>query len=382
MYKSYRFRFYPNKKQLELINKAFGSSRYVYNYYLDKMKNKGYVSASTNIKDYTSILRYNTPFLQEVDSIVLTKSIFNLDDDYKKLFNKTGGYPKHKSKNNRNSYNIPSTYKKYKDKEYCNIELDLTNRQIKLPKLKWVKIRGYRNTNNINGKIKNATISREPNGKYYVSILYEMYDKVPIIKPRTIVGIDLGIKKLLTLSDGTVYDNNKYIDKYTKRIKRKQRELSRKEKGSKNYYKCKKELAILYSKLANARKFYTHKITKDITDEYDIITCEQLKTKEMIIKGKDNKLSSKINDATFSEIIRQFQYKARYKGKVFYQINTYYPSSQICIRCSAQDKRYKDLTRREYKCLKCNQEIDRDLNASINIMFEGLKLYMKNYAKI
>ena len=209
-----------------------------------------------------------------------------------------------------------------------------------------------------------------------------MYDKVLIIKPRTIVGIDLGIKKLLTLSDGTVYDNNKYIDKYTKRIKRKQRELSRKEKGSKNYYKCKKELAILYSKLANARKFYTHKITKDITDEYDIITCEQLKTKEMIIKGKDNKLSSKINDATFSEIIRQFQYKARYKGKVFYQINTYYPSSQICSRCSAQDKRYKDLTRREYKCLKCNQEIDRDLNASINIMFEGLKLYMKNYAKI
>ena len=382
MYKSYRFRFYPNKKQLELINKTFGSSRYVYNYYLDKMKNKGYVSASTNIKDYTSILKYNTPFLQEVDSIVLTKSIFNLDDDYKKLFNKTGGYPKHKSKNNRNSYNIPSTYKKYKDKEYCNIELDLTNRQIKLPKLKWVKIRGYRNTNNINGKIKNATISREPNGKYYVSILYEMYNKVPIIKPRTIVGIDLGIKKLLTLSDGTVYDNNKYIDKYTKRIKRKQRELSRKEKGSKNYYKCKKELAILYSKLANARKFYTHKITKDITDEYDIITCEQLKTKEMIIKGKDNKLSSKINDATFSEIIRQFQYKARYKGKVFYQINTYYPSSQICSRCSAQDKRYKDLTRREYKCLKCNQEIDRDLNASINIMFEGLKLHMKNYAKI
>ena len=382
MYKSYRFRFYPNKKQLELINKTFGSSRYVYNYYLDKMKNKGYVSASTNIKDYTSILKYNTPFLQEVDSIVLTKSIFNLDDDYKKLFNKTGGYPKHKSKNNRNSYNIPSTYKKYKDKEYCNIELDLTNRQIKLPKLKWVKIRGYRNIDNINGKIKSATISRESNGKYYVSVLYEMYDKIPVINHRTIVGIDLGIKKLLTLSDGTVYDNNKYIDKYTKRIKRKQRELSRKEKGSKNYYKCKKELAILYSKLANARKFYTHKITKDITDEYDIITCEQLKTKEMIIKGKDNKLSSKINDATFSEIIRQFQYKARYKGKVFYQINTYYPSSQICSRCSAQDKRYKDLTRREYKCLKCNQEIDRDLNASINIMFEGLKLYMKNYAKI
>ena len=382
MFKAYIFRLYPNNKQLELINKTFGSSRYVYNYYLDKMKNNGYVPAYTNIKDYTSTLKYDAVFLQEIDSIVIRKSLFNLDDAYKKLFNKTGGYPKFKSKYNRNSYNTTAVYNKYKDKEYCNIELDLTNRQIKLPKLKWVKIREYRNIDNINGKIKSATISRESNGKYYVSVLYEMYDKIPVINHRTIVGIDLGIKKLLTLSDGTVYDNNKYIDKYAKRIKRKQRELSRKEKGSKNYYKCKKELAVLHSKLANARKYYIHKITKSITDEYDIITCEKLKTKEMIIKGKDNKLSSKINDATFSEIIRQLQYKAKYKGKYFYQINTYYPSSQICSRCDNQDKSYKDLTRREYKCTKCNQKLDRDLNASINIMFEGLKLYMKNYARI
>ena len=382
MFKAYKFRLYPNNKQLELINKTFGSSRYVYNYYLDKMKNNGYVSAYTNIKDYTSTLKYDAVFLQEIDSIVIRKSIFNLDNAYKKLFNKTGGYPKFKSKYNKNSYNTTAVYNNYKDKEYCNIELDLTNKQIKLPKLKWVKIRGYRNTDNINGKIKSATISREANGKYYVSVLYEMYDKVPEINHRTIVGIDLGIKKLLTLSDGTTYDNNKYIDKYEKRIKRKQRELSRKEKGSKNYYKCKKELAVLHSKLANARKYYIHKITKDITDEYDIIACEKLKTKEMIIKGKDNKLSSKINDAAFSEIIRELQYKAKYKGKEFYQINTYYPSSQICSRCDNQDKRYKDLTRREYKCTKCNLELDRDLNASINIMFEGLKLYMENYVRI
>lgn len=382
MFKAYKFRLYPNKNQIEIINKIFGSSRYVYNYYLDKMKNNGYVSAYTNIKDYTSILKYNAVFLQEIDSIVIRKSLFNLDDAYIRLFNKTGDYPKFKSKYNRNSYNTTAVYRNYKDKEYCNIELDLTNKQIKLPKLNWVKIRGYRNTNNINGKIKNATISREPNGKYYVSVLYEMYDKVPEITPRTIVGIDLGIKKLLTLSDGITYDNNKYIDKYEKKIKRKQRELARKEKGSNNYYKCKKELAILHSKLANARKYYIHKITKKITDKYDIITCEKLKTKEMIVKGKDNKLSSKINDATFSEIIRELQYKSKYKGKVFYQINTYYPSSQICSRCDNQDKRYKDITRREYKCTKCNQELDRDLNASINIMFEGLKLYMENYARI
>ena len=109
---------------------------------------------------------------------------------------------------------------------------------------------------------KNATISKEQTGKYYVSILYEIPDIDIIIRPRTIVGIDIGIKKLLTLSDGTNYDNNKYIRKYQKRIKKKQRELSRKVKGSNNYYKCKKELAILYSKLANSRKYYVHKITK------------------------------------------------------------------------------------------------------------------------
>ena len=147
-----------------------------------------------------------------------------------------------------------------------------------------------------------------------------------------------------TIGENKMFYGKKFL--YAKRIKRKQRELSRKEKGSKNYYKCKKELAILHSKLANARKFYTHKITKNITNKYDIITCEKLKTKEMIIKGKDNKLSIKINDATFSEIIRQFQYKLKHKGKEFYQINTYYPSSQICSRCNNQDRRYKDLTKR------------------------------------
>ena len=382
MYKAYKFRLYPNKEQTELINKTFGCGRFVYNHYLDKIKNNGYTNTYSNIKDYTSTLKYEAVFLQEIDSIVIRQSLFNLDNAYKKLFNKQGGYPKFKSKYNRNSYNTTAVYKSYKDKEYCNIELDLINKKIKLPKLKRVNIRGYRNINSINGKIKNATISKEANGKYYVSILYEMYDEAPKINHRTIVGIDLGIKKLLTLSNGITYDNNKYIDKYEKRIKRKQRELSRKQKKSKNYYKCKKELAVLYSKLVNARKYYTHKITKDITDEYDIITCEKLFTKEMITKGKDNKLSKKISDATFSEVLRQLEYKTRFKGKIFNQIDTYYPSSQLCSRCDNRDHKYKDLKKRTYKCSKCNQEIDRDFNASINIMFEGLKLYIKNYAKI
>ena len=376
MYKAYKFRLYPNDIQTELINKILGCSRYTYNHYLDKMINNGYTTSYNNIKDFTNTLRYEAPFLQEIDNIIIHKSLYNLDDAFKRNFNQISGYPKFKSKYKRNSYNTPATY----TGSSCNIELDLKSKKLKLPQLDWIKVRGYKNIKTINGKIRNATISKEPTGKYYVSILYEMYEKIPNSTPQSIVGIDLGVKKLLTLSDGITYDNNRYIDKYQKRIKRKQRELSRKEKGSKNYYKCKKELAILYSKLANARKYYTHKITKKITDNYDIITCEKLTTKEMIIKGKNTKLSSKINDATFSEIIRQLLYKSKFKGKKFYQVSTYYPSSQICNRCNNQDRKYKDLTEREYNCPKCGEKIDRDLNASINIMFEGLKLYIKSYA--
>ena len=134
----------------------------------------------------------------------------------------------------------------------------------------------------------------------------------------------LGVKKLVTLSDGTEYENNKYILKYEKRIKRMQRALSRKVKGSNNYFKCKRKLAILHSKLANSRKYYIHKITKNITDEYDIITCEKLHTKSMIIEGKKTTLSKNINDACFNEIIRQLKYKSKFKGKQFYQIYDYY----------------------------------------------------------
>lgn len=375
MYRSFKFRLYPDKKQKELLNKSFGCSRFIYNYYLSNIKNNGYKNSYSNISDYVNNLKYEYSFLQEIDSTIVRKTLFHLDDNLKKYYNNCFGYPKYKSKFDKHSYTTSAVYKKYKYKNYCNIELDLVNRKIKLPKLKWIDIRGYRNIKNINGKIVNATISKEKNGKYYVSVVFDMIDiKNNDFIPRSIIGIDLGIKKLLTLSDGITYDNNKYIEKYEKRIKRLQRELSRKVKRSNNYYKCKKKLAILHSKLKNARNYYLHNITKKITDEYDIITCEKLSVQKML---GNKELSKKISDASFNEIIRQLEYKSKYKGKLFYQIDTYYPSSQECHVCGNIDKKYKNLNERIYKCSKCQNTIDRDLNASINIMFEGLKIYMK-----
>ena len=375
MYKAYKFRIYPNDNQKVLLNKSFGCTRFVYNYYLSKIKEKGYTSAYDNIKDLKNNLVLEYPFLKEVDSTILRKELFHLEDNLKRYYNCNDfGYPKFKSKHYKNSFTTSAVYSQYKNKKYCNIELDLKNKEIKLPKLKKVKIRGYRTLTNINGKIINASISREENGKYYVSVLYDIKEEKQKERPKNIVGLDIGIKNLVTLSDGKEYENNRYIEKYEKRIIKVQQELSKKEKGSNNYYKCKKKLNILYTKLINARKYYLHKITKEITEENDIIVCETLKTKEMIEKKE---LSKKIVDATFSEIIRQIKYKALEKGKYFYQINPYYASSQICSVCENKDKKYKDIKEREYKCSVCENKQSRDINASINIMYEGMKLYIK-----
>ena len=375
MYKGFKFRMYPTNDQEKIINTNLDNKRFIYNHYLDKAKTSNQINTKQNIFDYSQILKPTSTSLQTLDIKIAYTTLYSLENNFKKLNNLE--IMKFKSKYNKNSYTISSN----KSINNPNIILDLKRKTITLPHLENIKIRGYKKLKEIKGRIINVTISKEPTGKYYVSVLYELPNVNPIKNPKNIVGIDIGIKQLLTLSDGTTYENIHIQEKYRKRIKRKQRELSRKIKGSKNYYKCKKELAILYSKLKNIRKSYIHKITKSITDEYDIITCENLKTKEMIIQGKTNNLSTKINDATFTEILRQLSYKAKIKGKKFYQVDTYYPSSQICSRCDNQDKKYKDLNEREYKCVKCGQALDRDFNSSINIMFEGLKLYIKSYVK-
>ena len=278
-----------------------------------------------------------------------------------------------KSKFDKNSYTTSAVYGTYYGHKYCNIKIDLENKKIKLPKLKWVNIKGYRNEKKIDGKIINATISIDTNKKYYVSVIVEIPSPTKV-EAKSIVGIDIGIKKLITMSDTTTYENNKYIKKYEKRIKKIQKDLSRKQKRSNNYKKCKEKLGVLYTKLKNARKYYIHKITKEITDTYDIIVTEKLNTKKMIMQKE---LSKEISDATFSEIIKILEYKSKYKGKIFIQIDPYYPSSQKCSICGNIDRKYKNINEREYKCTKCRNNLDRDINASINIMYEGLKMYMK-----
>ena len=375
--KGYVFRMYPNQKQIELIEKSFGISRYIYNYFLNKNQNKKYFNPFNHIKELPSLCSENK-WLKEVDSCLLRCAIFNLEDSYKRYNNKLGEYPKFKGKHtSRNSYRTNNITSTYIGKTYNSITLDLKNKIIKLPKLKEIKIRGYRNLNNIIGRIINACIYKEAN-KYYVSVCIEEEKTIEKIIPKTIAGIDLGIKEIAVTSDGRVYNNRKIIEKYENKIKGLNRWLNRAKPGSKNRYKIKIKLQTTYQKLKNARKYYLHKISKEITKENDIIVTENLKTKEMV---QNQNLSKKILDVSWNELIRQIKYKSKWQGKTTYQIETYYPSSQICSHCEYQNKETKDLKIREWICPECRNVNDRDINASINIMYEGIKKYMKEIAK-
>ena len=376
--KAYKFRIYPTIEQKEIINKTFGCTRFIYNYYLNKKQelyknNKQKISIYDCIKDIPNLYG-ERPYLKEIESCSLRCALFDLDNSYNKFFKEKVGYPKYKSKYTKNSYRTNLITSSYKGKRYENIKLDLENKEITLPKLKKVKIRGYRNLKEINGRIINATISRELNNKYYVSVVYEEDITVCPVKSEKIIGIDLGIKDLVITSDYEKYHNERALQKYEKRLKMYQRRLSKKVKGSNNYYKLKQKLATIHNKIKNTRKYLIHQITKKIVEENSIIVTETLKIKNMI---KNHKLAKNLQDASLSEIIRQLEYKTKWKGKRMYKIDTYYPSSQLCSKCGYKNEITKNLNVRNYECPKCKNFLDRDYNASENIMFEGLKKYMK-----
>ena len=373
MYKSYQFRLYPNDKQIIMIQKTFGCTRFVYNHYLEKRK-KEHLTCFDTIKDFPNLYS-EYPFLKEVDSCSLRCSLFDLEDAFKRFTKHQNNYPKFKGKySSKRSYRTNYITSTYKGRKYENIKVDLKRKVITLPKLKEVKIRGYRNLESLPGRIINATISEYSSGKYYVSVLVEVNHLVAKIIPKRIVGIDLGIKDVVITSDGEKIKNEKIIEKYEKRIKRKQRELARREKGSSNYYKTKRKLAILFQKLKNARKYFIHQITKKLVLENDIVVSETLKVKEMI---EEKKFSKSLTDVRLSEICRVLEYKAKYYGKRYIQIDSYYPSSQECSRCGYKNEKVKDLLVRDWVCPECGSYHDRDINASQNILFEGIKKCVK-----
>ena len=373
MLKAYVLRMYPDSDQRQIINQTIGNSRFIYNYSLnDKIteykETKKSKSAYELIKLIPSLTK-EYPWLKECDSCALRNSIFNLEDAYKGFY-KGKGYPKFKNKDKHNSYKTTNNKSTYKGKEYNSIKLDLKNTTITLPKLKEVKIRGYRNKNIIPGEVKSATIRKEAN-KYYVSVLIEEELIKPNFIPNNIVGIDLGIKDLIVTSFNEKIENK--IKLNTKRMVGLQRGISRCKKGSKNRYKMKLKIQRLYQKIRNARKHMIHDITNKLINENDIIVTENLDVKSM---QKNHYVAKGLNENPISEIIRVLKYKADWNNKRIIQIDRYYPSSQICNVCNYQNKEVKDLSIRNWECPVCHTEHERDYNAAVNIMFKGLEKYM------
>ena len=370
IYKSYKFRMYPNKFQEELINKTIGSCRFIYNYFLDKKVTNAY----NGIKSIPELSKEKT-FLKEVDSCALRNSVFNLEDAYKRYYKNLGEYPKFKIKGIHNSYKTNNIKSTYKGKDYNSIKLDLINKIITLPKLKDVPIRGYKNKNTFKGEIKSAVIRKEAN-KYYVSVLIEEDIIIKPFIPNNIVGIDLGIKDFLVTSHNEKIKNTIKINE--KRLRGLQRGLARCKIGSKNRYKLKLKIQRLFMKIKNARKFLLHNITNKIISENDIIAVETLDVKGM---QKTHSIAKCLEETPIYEIKRILQYKSIWNNKKLIEIDRYYPSSQTCSVCNYQNKKVKDLSIRNWECPQCGTIHDRDVNAAINVMCEGLKIYIKTYER-
>lgn len=366
MLKAYKYRLYPTKTQEVLLAKHFGCTRYIYNYGLER-KIKSYSETKKSVSrfaiqaDLPKLKKAEkTKWLSEVNSLSLQASLLNLDMAFTRFFKDKKGFPKFKSKHdNRQSFQVPQ-----------NTMVDYDARRVYLPKFKeGIKCKFDRQ---LNGKIKTSTVSRTPSGKYFISILVETKDTIPSKAPideNKAVGVDLGIKTFATLSDGTEIHNHKYLKKALKKLKRLQRSVSRKTKGSNRRNKAVKLLARQYEKVTNKRKDFLHKTSKYLIDHYDTICLETLSASNMM---KNHRLAQALSDISIGTFNAYMDYKAEWYGKNIIRIGRFEPSSKMCS-CGYIYRGLK-LSDRVWACPTCGSVNQRDLLAAQNIKKFAFKL--------
>ena len=361
MNKAYKFRIYPNAEQRIMIAKTFGCVRFIYNRMLsDKIKH--YEETKQKLKNTPAQYKIEFPWLKEVDSLALANAQMNLQTAYNNFFrNSKTGFPKFKSKkSNHRSYTTNCV-----NDNIC-IEVDY----IKLPKVGLVKMKQHRRIPS-DYRLKSVTVSQIPSGKYYASILFEYENQVQEQTPQTFIGLDFSMHELYKDSNGNESQYPGYYRQAEKRLKREQRKLSLMQKGSKNRDKQRVKVAKMHEKIANQRKDFLHKQSRQITNAYDCVCVENLDMKAM---SQSLNFGKSVSDNGWGMFVMFLKYKLEEAGKRLVKVDKFFASSQICNVCGYKNSETKNLSIRAWDCPECGTHHDRDVNAAINIRNEGMRL--------
>ena len=358
--RGYKFQILPTEEQKTFFAKSFGCSRFVFNYFLNARKEYylkngkgiGYNDAAKLLVKLKEVK--DTEWLNEVNSQSLQQSLRQLDVSYQRFFKKISKFPTFKSKYDKQSFMVPQHF-------------SFENGLLTIPKLKAIKVNQHRPFGE-NYEICFLTISKTKTNKYFVSFIVDEDFTPRFKKINKSVGIDLGLIDLMTFSDGKKISNPRIAKKYRKKLVYQQRQHSKKTKKGHNRERARVRLSKTYEKITNVKLDYAHKLTNDIVKNQDTIVMETLSIVSMM---KDHRKARPIQEVSWYEIVRQLKYKSEWNDRKFIQVDRWFPSSKTCNDCGYINQSLKEGDR-EWNCPICNIHHDRDYNASLNILKQGL----------